>query len=82
MHVELTKPAARLHSFVNSDGEVELAVQMIAGAEIAWQGTLSGAEALQLAQQIEEAARFATLVTAKRRTMHGALKGPLRELAA
>lgn len=65
MHVELTKPAARLHSFVNRDGEVELVAQMIAGATFAFQATLSGAEALQLAQQLEEMARVALDLTAE-----------------
>ena len=62
MHIELdtaSNERARLFSFVNREGEVELNVQTIAGARFQWCGKMTGAEALQLAQQIEEAAYVA-----------------------
>ena len=58
MHVE-TKHGHRLFSFCNERGEVEISIQKIAGAGIVWYGVFSAAEAMQFAQQIEEAAIIA-----------------------
>jgi len=62
MYIELNGEGptrCRLFSFVNSQGEVEITVQAIDGAPFQWQGTMTGGEALQLAQQVEETARVA-----------------------
>ncbi len=58
MYVTLSNPPyAKLFSFVNRDGEVEITIQE-RNATLPMYCTLSGEEALQLAQQIEEAARL------------------------